>query len=86
MNNLDEMIKLQEEFSELYWHGLTSVHSDSLHVTEDFFRRNFDNFKVKKRDNGKHFPYELQAKYKDTQFFCLTKEVDESENIKKESS
>ena len=86
MNNLDEMAKLSNKFKDLYWKGLTGIEIDRVQVKEDFFHEMFDNYNIKDRETSDDYPYELHTKYKDIIFFCLTKEVDKSENIKKESS
>lgn len=85
MNKLDEMIELQEKFRELYCNGLTAVHDDGLHVTEGFFRNNFDDFENIKKDDNK-YPYKLETKYKDKKFYCLVRRTNKDENIEKESS
>lgn len=75
---LDEMIELKEKHDELYKKGFTDINSEGVHVENNFFYKNFDEFEITERDCYQ-FPLKLVAYYKDVNFHTI---LDNKEAIK----
>lgn len=73
--NISELIQMQKRFSELYHEGLTSIHSNNIHLDSSAFIRLFgDKDAIHKDRDISDYPHEYSFVYDGVEFFCISKE------------
>ena len=71
---LKKMIKLHQNFKELYEAGVIAVNRDNIHVTEDFILNMPGKLHEKHRENGSKYPFFACKYYNGIEFFALSKQ------------
>ena len=69
----DSLIDLQHSFKELHGVGVISIHTDDIHVEEDYLLKIPGYMREVKHKNSS-YPWEAWKMYKGVKFFSISKE------------